>query len=69
MSIEMENESLNFVSDDDNNTTYLQDFSGRISVEKTIQLMIKVRINKIKQNCLNRLHLLIEFIFSFKIWK
>lgn len=34
MSIEMENESLNFVSDDDNNTTYLQDFSGRISVEK-----------------------------------
>lgn len=30
----MEDESLNFISDDDNNTTYLQDFNVRSCVER-----------------------------------
>jgi len=34
MNIEMEDESLNFISDDDNNITYLLDFSIRSSFER-----------------------------------
>jgi len=34
MNIEMEDESLNFISDNDNNPTYLQDFNVRSCIER-----------------------------------